>query len=149
MAELTDEQLVEALRGSSDDQLVGWFLNFREFLEKEAEAQAKHVAPHIKKQTMVQNELHARLLQRNPNWQPGMKASGSAGGGTFFLKTSTSTKVADRQAFFDYVIENNATNLLTAHVAKEGIEEYQKEHNDALPPGVTIDRFAQLQVRKT
>lgn len=133
----------------SDDQLVSRYLELRTFLELEAESQAQFVKPHTEAMTTIANELHARLLQRNPNWQPGMKASGSAGGGTFFLKTSTSTKVADRQTFFAYVLENNATNLLTAHVAKEGIEEYQKEHNDALPPGITVDRFAQLQVRKT
>lgn len=149
--DLTDEQIVEALKKCSDDQLVSWFLNFRAFLEAEAAAQAAYIAPHVKKQIAVQNELHRRLLERNPNWQPDMKASGSTADGTFFLKTNNSIKVADRQLFFHFLIQEPLTRIpefVTAHVAKEAVEGYMDEHK-ALPPGISIDRITKLEVRKT
>lgn len=169
---MTDEQIVEALKACSDDQLVSWFLNFRAFLEAEAAAQAAYIAPHVKKQIAVQNELHRRLLERNPNWQPGMKASGSTADGTFFLKTNNSIKVADREQFFQFltdapehisagpeagnpIIDEICTTILqrirefvTAHVAKEAVEGYMDAHK-ALPPGISIDRITKLEVRKT
>jgi hypothetical protein len=132
----------------SDDQLVSRYLELRTFVEAETAKQQEFIKPFTESMAVITNELHRRLLERNPNWQPGMKASGSAGGGTFFLKTSQSVKVADRQQFFDYVFEHRAVNMLTAHVAKDAVEEYQEKHNDALPPGITVDRIVQLQVRK-
>lgn len=139
----------EATKKFTDEQLVSRYLKMRAFLEKEAEAQAAYVKGIVDGMTVIGGVLHQRLLDRTPNWKPGVKASGSAGGGTFFLKTDTSVKVADRQAFHEFVLANNATMFLTAHVAKEAVEEYQKEHSGDTPPGVTVDYIAKLQVRKT
>lgn len=133
----------------SDADLVARYIQVRDFLEKEAAEQAKHVEPYATAMQAIEGELHRRLLERNPNWKPGMKASGNAGGGTFFLKTGNSTKVADRGSFHDFVFETNAREFLTAHVAKEAVEEYMKEHDGALPPGITVDTIVKLQVRKT
>lgn len=134
----------------TDDQLTERYLELRNFLEAETEKQRAFEEPYRVGMTAIEGELHRRLLERNPNWQPGEKASGSTKFGTFFLKTSTSVKVADRAAFFEFLmaIPQRITSFATAHVAKEAVEEYVAQHKSP-PPGVSIERFAQLQVRKT
>jgi hypothetical protein len=164
---MTEEQYNELERRFSDSLLVQQYRTIRDFLKAEAEAQAAHVKPHAENMAALANELHRRLLKRNPNWKPGMPASGSTEHGTFFLKTNNSIKVADRAAFHAFLLADPATRVpefTTAHVAKEAvegyvesIEQYRREHGGALPPGVTselppgisIDRITELQVRKT
>lgn len=174
---MTDEQFAALEQQFPDTMLVDQYLKIRKFMEDEAAVQAKHIEPWVAKQAALANELHRRLLARNPNWQPGVKASGSTENGTFFLKTDNSLKMADREAFYQWIVNvdsddvNHAINTIlerirtymTAHVAKEGvesyldqIEQYRREHGGALPPGVTsalppgisLERITKLQVRK-
>jgi hypothetical protein len=127
-------------------------------------AQADFLEPYTKGMEAIGGLLHQRLLDRTPNWKFGVKANGSAGGGTFFLKTDTSVKVADVAAFHDFVFTNDLRNMLTAHVAKEAVLDYQAEMEkyretnggalppgvtSTLPPGITLEQFAKLQIRKT
>lgn len=163
---MSDEQFATLEQQFPDNALVERYLEIRRFLEAETEAQAAHIKPHTDNMVAIANELHRRLLKRNPNWQPGMKASGSTEHGTFFLKTDNSLRVADRNAFFDWIAAEPGVRLhrfATAHVAKEGVESYVEEieqyrrgHGGALPPGVTsalppgitLERITKLQVRK-
>jgi hypothetical protein len=148
---MTDEQFNALEVEFPDVALVKRYLEIRRFLEAEAAAQQAHIAPHVANMDAIANELHRRLLKRNPSWQPGMKANGSTPDGTFFLKTNNSVKVADRAAFFGFLVEDAARRVpefATAHVAKEAVEGYMDQHK-ALPPGVSIDRITKLEVRKT
>lgn len=158
-----DTQLVAQLRNCTDDQITEWFIAHRDYLERENAEQQKHVAPYVKKMGMLNNELHRRLIERNPNYRKGMKASASTAYGTFFLKTTSSIKMADREAFRKFLvdveaadvaaamalIEDRLAQFMTAHVAKEAVEEYQKENGDALPPGLSSEDITVCQVRKT
>lgn len=176
---MTEEQYNALEAQFPDAALVQRYREIRDWLAAEAEAQSAHVKPHIDNQKAIENELHRRLLKRNPNWKPGMSASGSTEHGTFFLKTNNSIKVGDREAFFNFLVSpvdtDDANHLrdeillrirafVTAHVAKEAvegyieqIEQYRRDHGGALPPGVqselppgiAIDRITQLQVRKS
>lgn len=168
---MTEEQFNELERQFPDSALVQRYREIRDFLKTEADAQAAHIKPHTDNMAAIANELHRRLLKRNPNWQPGMSASGSTEHGTFFLKTNNSIKVADREQFFAFLVAPGTLDeillrireFVTAHVAKDGVEgytesilNYRREHGGALPPGVTselppgitIDRITELQVRK-
>lgn len=144
----------------TDDQLVARYIQMRDFLSAETAAQAKYVEPYVKGMEAIGGELHRRLLERNPGWRRGTKASGSTEHGTFFLKTSASIKVADRIAFHDHLFalvregrDAEARAFLTAHVAKEAVEEYIEKQEKAkapnlLPPGVTLEFFTECQIRK-
>lgn len=148
---MTDAQFNELERQFPDAALVTRYLEIRDFLKAEAEAQAAWLAPQTENMKSIANELHRRLLKRNPDWQPGMKANGSTDAGTFFLKTNNSIRVGDREAFFQFLIEDASHRIpefVTAHVAKEAVEGYMDKHR-ALPPGITIERITELQVRKT
>jgi len=63
--------------------------------------------------------------------------------GTFFKKTTTSAKVADRDVFMHFVMENEAINFLENRVNKTAVEEYIAEHG-SLPPGVDVTRMTTI-----
>lgn len=67
--------------------------------------------------------------------------------GTFAKKTNTSAKVADRDMFMKYVLENEATNFLESRVNKTAVEEYIAEHG-ALPPGIDVTRMTTISVTR-
>lgn len=67
--------------------------------------------------------------------------------GTFFKKTSTSAKVADRDVFLHFVMENEAINFLENRVNKIAVEEYITEHGE-VPPGVDVLRVVQVSVHR-
>lgn len=51
---------------------------------------------------------------------------------------SSSAKVVDAEAFYDFVFETGDTSFLTKHVSKDAVEEYLKATN-TLPPGVASE----------
>lgn len=67
--------------------------------------------------------------------------------GTFFKRTTTSAKVADRDVFLHFVVEHDALNFLESRVNKTAVEEYIAE-NGALPPGVDVVRKVEISVNR-
>ena len=67
--------------------------------------------------------------------------------GTFFKRTTTSAKVADRDVFMHFVMENNATNFLESRVNKTAVEEYIAEHKE-VPPGIDVVRMTTISVNR-
>ena len=69
------------------------------------------------------------------------------GVGTAFRKTTTSAKVADREAFMDFVFDGRREGFLTTHVSKEAVEEWI-EQNQSPPPGVDVAFIKKTQFRR-
>lgn len=67
--------------------------------------------------------------------------------GTFFKKTATKSKVADRDVFLHFVLDGGHINFLTNHVSADAVSEYIKEHG-AVPPGVDIVREVSISVNR-
>jgi hypothetical protein len=67
--------------------------------------------------------------------------------GTFFKKTTTKSKVADRDVFLQFVIDGGHINFLTNHVSADAVTQYLEEHG-ALPPGVNVDRVTTVSVNR-
>ena len=78
--------------------------------------------------------------------QTGQESSKTAAG-TFFKKTTTSAKVADRDIFIAFVMEHDATNFLENRVNKTAVEEYIAEHGE-LPPGIDVTRITSVSVNR-
>jgi len=57
---------------------------------------------------------------------------------------TTSAKVEDAEAFYDFVFETGDTSYLTKHVSKDAVEAYITEHNEA-PPGVTTEQVTTIR----
>jgi hypothetical protein len=67
--------------------------------------------------------------------------------GTAYRAVKSSATVNDMDAFLDFVRTNDAWNFLEKRVAKTQVDEYVAENND-LPPGITYNRIASLNVRR-
>lgn len=73
--------------------------------------------------------------------------SAKTAAGTFFKKTSTKVSVADRDVYLPWMIENNLTHFITAHVSKSAVDEYIAEH-DQVPPGLNVVRITSISVTR-
>jgi hypothetical protein len=67
--------------------------------------------------------------------------------GTAYRSMKSSATVNDMDAFLDFVRTNDAWNFLEKRVAKTQVDEYVAENKD-LPPGITYNRIASLNVRR-
>ena len=67
--------------------------------------------------------------------------------GTAYRTTVTSFRVADRQVWLDWVFANKARDMLTTHVAKDAIKDYQERTGAALPPGLNQTMIHRTNVR--
>ena len=67
--------------------------------------------------------------------------------GTAYRSTVVSFRVADRQVWLDWVFANKARDMLTTHVAKDAIKDYQERTGAALPPGLNQTMTHRTNVR--
>lgn len=68
--------------------------------------------------------------------------------GTAYRSVRTSAKVADRDAFFDFVRENEAWDFLESRANKTAVQQFMEEHED-LPPGVDVSRVTTINIRRS
>lgn len=64
--------------------------------------------------------------------------------GTAYFTNPESMKVVDRSAFFKYVVDNEAYDVLTSAVSKDAIRA-----RGEIPPGVEVKTIRVLRIRKT
>lgn len=100
-----------------------------------AEAQikpAKEALANIKETLLAKmNELELNSLKSN------------AGHAVARVK-STSAKVVDAEAFYDFVFDTGDTSFLTKHVSKDAVDAYLTATNQ-LPPGVTSESVTTIR----
>lgn len=68
--------------------------------------------------------------------------------GIVFRQTNTKATIADTSAFFPWVAENDAFDMLQKRVTVKAVTDYLEEHGEA-PPGVTVYREHEVRVRKS
>ena len=70
--------------------------------------------------------------------------------GTAFRKVTERAFAANAEAFFDFVRETGAVELLEKRIHQGNFKQYMEEHpNDGLPPGVNLMREYGVVVRKS
>lgn len=68
--------------------------------------------------------------------------------GTAFFKESTSATVADWDAVFKWIMDNEAHHFIEHRVNKTAVEEFIKESGGDLPPGINYSAVKVVQVRR-
>jgi hypothetical protein len=71
----------------------------------------------------------------------------STGAGTCYKSVRHTASLADPAAFMDYVITNNAFDLLDRRANSTAVQAFVKEHN-VLPPGCNLSQIQSLGVRR-
>ena len=69
--------------------------------------------------------------------------------GTAYRSTVTSFKVADRDAWLDFVFQNNQRDMLTAHTAKDAVKEYMETNGGTPPPGLNMTQIYKINVKRS
>lgn len=78
----------------------------------------------------------------------GDEASIKTAEGTAFISHKTSAKVQDWEAFFtDFVLPNNAFEMINKACNKTAIAEYIEDHKSP-PPGIEWTRVAEVRVNR-
>lgn len=68
----------------------------------------------------------------------------SVEGHSVCMVTASSAKVADREAFMNFIFEQGDDSFITNHVSGERVKSYLDETN-TLPPGVTMESVNSLR----
>jgi hypothetical protein len=110
------------------DEIVGRYVALRDKKEEIAKQQKEALRPY----NDALEKIEAALLNYfNQSGSDSCKTPA----GTAFTSTRSSATVADREAFFGWVLEHNALDMLEARCAKLAVEQYLDSTGE-LPPGV-------------
>ncbi|MBT7005048.1 MAG: hypothetical protein HOA06_10085 [Chloroflexi bacterium] len=123
------------------DELIGKYIKIRD-------AKDALKKTHSEELSRFNNALdkieHSLLAEFNETGQESAKTAH----GTAYRSVRTSAKVADRDAFFDFVRQNDAYDFLESRANKNAVEAYMEEH-DELPPGIDVSRVTTINVRRS
>ena len=122
------------------DGLVEKYIRLRDFKEKISSELKEKVSKVDSAMEEIEGELMTFLNKTG-------QESANTKAGTFFKRTTTSAKVADRDVFLHFVMEHNATNFLESRVNKTAVEEYI-EVNKTVPPGIDVTRMTAISVNR-
>lgn len=92
-------------------------------------------------QQRIENAL-AAFLQRNST------AGLSTRFGTVFTSQQSTARVADKQVFISYLLENNAWELATIGANKATVADHLEKNEGQLPPGVDYTSRIVVQIRR-
>ena len=74
--------------------------------------------------------------------------STSCDAGVAFIKRKRSATIADAEVFREFVISNNNFDLVDFRAKPEPVEDYAKEHEGQVPPGVNFRSFDAVQINR-
>lgn len=122
------------------DELTAKYIKLRDFhAKKKAEFDEQ-----LSKITILMEQIEGEMMTFLN--QTGQESSKCASG-TFFKKTNTSARVADRDIFLQFVLKHDALNFIENRVSKSAVEEYIAEHG-TVPPGVDITKTVSVGVNR-
>lgn len=122
------------------DELTAKYIKLRDFhAKKKAEFDEQ-----LGKITALMDQIEGEMMTFLN--QTGQESSKCASG-TFFKKSNTSARVADRDIFLQFVLQHDALNFIENRVNKTAVEEYIAEHG-ALPPGIDVTRTVSVGVNR-
>lgn len=122
------------------DNLSAKYIALRDFKDKIKTEMDEKLGKISAAMDKIENEMLTFLNQTG-------QESAKTASGTFFRKTTVSAKVADRDIFLQFVMQNEATNFLESRVNKTAVEEYVAE-NGVLPPGVDVTKVVSVGVNR-
>jgi len=134
-------------RPPTADQLIERYLALRDHVEAQQKAFTEYCKPFRDEMEQILAKTHEMLLALG-----GDKPSIKTAAGTAFTTTSKNPKIADRDAFLKFVGETwdqygNAMLQLGAPQVS-ALQEFMDDHDGTLPPGVKIEPFTRVTIRK-
>jgi regulatory protein YycH of two-component signal transduction system YycFG len=122
------------------NELVEQYIKLR---DKKAEIKREYELK-VEKLDAVLDKIEVTLLK---TFQDSGLDSVSTKAGTAYTSTRSSAKVADKDAFMEFVIEGKNWEFLENRCSKEAVEQFKAAHND-LPPGISWTEIRTVNVRR-
>lgn len=122
------------------DTLIAKYTQLREKKAKMDEEHKQRLAP-------INNALETLEAYILKDFQEKGIESARTEAGTAYISQKSSTSVADKEAFLNFVKQSEAWHLLDVRALKTAVEEYIAV-NQTLPAGVNISRVIGINVRK-
>lgn len=116
-------------------------IEIRDYLERKAKEREAEDLPYQEAVTALEGMISLLMQQQGVE-------SIKTEFGTAYKSQVMAVKMADRDAFLDFVINTQSPQFLTSAVAKEAVKEYMDEHNSALPPGLDVTYIIKTNFRK-
>lgn len=127
---------------SADVQtLVNKYIQLR---DKKAELDKQH-KDRMAKYNDALKELESRLLDQLNTL--GVESARTPSG-TAYRTIRSSVKVDDRDAFISFIRDNDGWDFVESRPNKNAVESYLEEQQE-LPPGVSINRQAVVNIRRS
>lgn len=120
--------------------LAGVYIEMREEKER-IDREAKARVAEIKEQMdIVKSAMLEMVADAGAN-------SINTPNGTIIRKIKTTVWTNNWDAFYEFMKENDAPDLLEKRIAQNNIQEFLEKHPDKLPEGLNIDRSYEIIVR--
>lgn len=125
----------------TEAQLAEWYINLREWLQDRKKDYEDLVAPVQEQQKEIETELQKRLNAAEAT-------SFRTLGGTIVRAKRVTYTAEDRNAYGKHIIETGLWEATTIKPTKEYVEDYAREHNGQLPPGVAAYTVHTISIKK-
>ena len=123
--------------------LIKKYIELRDWLEKDSAANSARQLPYLDAMKAIEGGLQQFLLANDGQ---NFKAEGI---GTAFLQTKTHVRMADRNAFLDFIVKTgDPFSYFTNNVRKETVLDYVKEHGTP-PAGIDLTSIQEVQIRRS
>lgn len=122
------------------DNTVAEYVQLRDKVKAAEEEFKRRMAPHKQRLTELENEM---LNYLNQNELQNVK---TRKWGTVYRKDKTNASVADWARFLDFIIENDAFDMLERRCNTSQVVEHMKEEGPV--PGVNVSTYSTVGVRK-
>lgn len=122
------------------EKRVAQYVQLRDELKRMDEEHSERKRP----LNELKEKLEAQMLE---HIQSTNSKSVSTMAGTMYITPRKSASLADAAAFMDYVISNNAWDLLDRKANVSAVEDYVNEH-DAPPPGCNFTTRLTIGVQR-
>lgn len=122
------------------DTLVAKYVKLRDFKTSVATDLKAKEAKITAEMDKIESELMSFLNQTG-------QESANTKAGTFFKRTTTSAKVADRDVYLKFVMDTDNLQFLESRVNKTAVEQYVEEHG-TVPPGIDVVRVVAISVNR-
>lgn len=131
---------VDVIKAANDAALIGSYIKLRN-QKKAIKAVAEEQTSKINAlMGIIESQLSERLVARKAK-------SVATANGTAFQVTKTSATIADLPAFREFVLKEQAWDVVDWRANAPGVVAYAEKH-EAAPPGLNVSSITLVQVRK-
>ena len=122
------------------DEVVKGYIKLRDKKNKMKKDQADELRPINEKMVLLENWLQRDLMTRGVESQKTKE-------GTAFLSTTSAATVKDRDAFLDFVRENEMWDLLENRCSKSVVRDHLEDTGEVIP-GVNYQETKVVRIRR-